>query len=109
MENNKSPEMNAFLNSFTRAAFGTSREECMEKGLCVTCGGKAFCFTDELSAKEYNISGMCQICQDATFVDPEEDDAERDRYNEEYDFEGEGFLAYYDDDPSPYDGTYSEE
>ena len=42
---------------------------------CPFCGkpptntkfGKAFLFTDELSAKEYKISGLCQACQDKTF------------------------------------------
>ena len=26
-----------------------------------------FCFTDELSAREYRISGLCQSCQDGVF------------------------------------------
>ncbi len=45
---------------------------------CATCGkpptdtGRndcplAFMFRDELSAKEYYISGMCQACQDSVF------------------------------------------
>lgn len=29
-------------------------------------------FNDELSAVEYRISGLCQPCQDKTFVEPEE-------------------------------------
>lgn len=38
---------------------GTRHENAMPKG--------AFLFRDELSAKEYYISGMCQECQDAVF------------------------------------------
>ncbi len=31
-----------------------------------------FMFADELSAKEYRISGLCQSCQDKTFKEPDE-------------------------------------
>lgn len=31
------------------------------------CGGTATDFRDPLSRKEYNISGLCQDCQDAVF------------------------------------------
>ena len=31
-------------------------------------------FNDELSAKEYSISGMCQSCQDETFQPFDEDE-----------------------------------
>lgn len=38
-------------------------------GICVTCPNsiEEKHFTDELSKTEYNISGMCQDCQDLTF------------------------------------------
>lgn len=36
-------------------------------GLCVDCGGQALKFDDELSKKEYSISGLCQKCQDEVF------------------------------------------
>jgi len=47
------------------------RQAIMRAGKCVTCGGDASAFTDALSRKEYGISGMCQTCQDKTFVDPD--------------------------------------
>ena len=31
------------------------------------CGGPAESFRDELSKKEYSISGLCQYCQDQVF------------------------------------------
>ena len=34
---------------------------------CVICGQLADNFTDELSKKEFEISAMCQTCQDKTF------------------------------------------
>jgi hypothetical protein len=47
---------------------------------CPTCrkpptevnGEKFFLFRDSLSAKEYQISGMCQSCQDKTFGDSDD-------------------------------------
>ena len=43
---------------------GTRHENFMPNG--------AFLFRDELSAKEYYISGMCQACQDSVFNSEEE-------------------------------------
>ena len=36
-------------------------------GRCMTCDNPDVALRDELSAKEYNISGMCQRCQDEVF------------------------------------------
>jgi len=44
--------------------------ERMKKGQCPICGEKIKPeeFKDELSLKEFRISGMCQACQDKTFA-----------------------------------------
>jgi len=46
-------------------------------GLCVTCGDEislqALTQMDDISRKEYSISGMCQVCQDSVFSDPGEE------------------------------------
>jgi uncharacterized CHY-type Zn-finger protein len=68
----KSPEINNFLDQTAVANFGRSRTESMNRRSCVTCGKPANEFRDELSRKEYGISGMCQDCQDIVFVEPEE-------------------------------------
>ena len=41
---------------------------------CVTCENRIFNedFRDEISCKEYGISGMCQTCQDSVFGEVEE-------------------------------------
>jgi hypothetical protein len=39
----------------------------INKGKCVTCGGEVGEFRDALSKREYEISKMCQKCQDKTF------------------------------------------
>ena len=65
--------------------------------VCATCGKpatktdrndlpEAFMFSDELSAREYYISAMCQSCQDSVFSSLEEDD-ELDEDDEEDDNE----------------------
>lgn len=43
--------------------------ERKDKGLCSTCGAPVTAddFDDELSVKEFRISGMCQGCQNKTF------------------------------------------
>ena len=44
--------------------------DAVEKGNCPTCMKPIVNteFKDALSLKEFKISGMCQKCQDATFV-----------------------------------------
>lgn len=41
--------------------------EKIEKKICPTCNKPVGEFRDELSKKEYKISGMCQVCQDSVF------------------------------------------
>jgi|TARA_R110000824_G_scaffold281180_2_gene469467 hypothetical protein len=47
--------------------YGRSAQVSIEMQHCVKCGGEAFIFIDELSRKEYMISGYCQACQDTIF------------------------------------------
>ena len=37
------------------------------QGKCPICGNVITDFRDELSLKEYKISGLCQTCQDEVF------------------------------------------
>ena len=61
----KDPQIDIFLTSLT----GRDRATCVESLTCVTCGGDAqkVAFRDPLSWKEFQISGMCQECQDEVF------------------------------------------
>ena len=59
----KAPAIEALLTSLT----GFSRVGAVAEGSCVTCQGNATSFRDEISRKEYSISGMCQSCQDSIF------------------------------------------
>ena len=43
------------------------RTTSITKNVCVSCGKSATEFRDALSKKEYTISGLCQVCQDAVF------------------------------------------
>lgn len=43
-----------------------------EYGRCVSCGGPAVEFKDALSRKEYELSRLCQKCQDEVFQPPAE-------------------------------------
>ena len=69
----KSPEITKFLDEMTSAAFGRTRSESLSTAMCVTCGGEASEFRDDLSRREYKISGMCQTCQDSVFGSSEDD------------------------------------
>lgn len=69
----KSEQMNRTLDSLSTRMFGRNRTGSIKSNVCVTCGGPATEFKDELSKREYTISGMCQRCQDSTFGSGDED------------------------------------
>jgi hypothetical protein len=68
---NKNAEMEEALTSF----FGHDRRDSINADRCVPppigCGGPAKRFRDDLSAREFTISGLCQKCQDSIFNDNE--------------------------------------
>ena len=49
--------------------FENKRSKALLAQLCVMCETPNLNFTDQLSEKEYKISGMCQTCQDNYFKD----------------------------------------
>ena len=65
----KSKPIKEFLDVHTKKAFGKSKTECEEQNICVFCHSvvKIKEFRDDLSRKEYGISGLCQKCQDDVF------------------------------------------
>lgn len=71
-ETQKAPAMDYFI----RTLMGKDRAVILRNGLCMTCdrqGNDDASFRDELSKKEYAISGMCQFCQDDFFGISEDD------------------------------------
>jgi hypothetical protein len=63
MPTKKAKEIDSLLTDLT----GLSRQEAEKKGVCVWCKQLVEEFRDAASEKEYAISGLCQLCQDATF------------------------------------------
>tara|TARA_Y100001938_G_C8075102_1_gene425542 strand:- start:1841 stop:2068 length:228 start_codon:yes stop_codon:yes gene_type:complete len=62
----KSKEIEEMLEKFS-SRFSMSRSVAMSNSKCVMCGGDATEFRNEVSKKEYQISKMCQSCQDSVF------------------------------------------
>ena len=62
----KSKEIEAMLEKFS-TRFAMPRSNAVRDNKCVTCGGDATEFRDSVSEKEYQISKMCQACQDSVF------------------------------------------
>jgi len=63
----KSKGMTIFLDKISEGAFGIPRTEAIRRKMCVICKDPITEFRDNLSAKEYQISGLCQGCQDEVF------------------------------------------
>jgi len=59
----KATQIDSLLTTLT----GRDRKDMIRNRQCMTCGGCAYYFRDNLSKKEYGISGMCQGCQDQVF------------------------------------------
>jgi hypothetical protein len=56
------------IDTFIEKSFKIRRVETIHKDVCVICKKDAKNFKDELSKKEYSISGICQNCQDNLFA-----------------------------------------
>ncbi len=63
MSTHKAKEIENLLTSIS----GISRQEASLAGICTWCKQPITPFRDNLSHKEYSISGFCQRCQDETF------------------------------------------
>ena len=60
--------METMMNRDIMIQAGFSKEVArVDAGLCPTCDEEVGPFKDDLSRKEYGISGMCQPCQDMMF------------------------------------------
>ena len=59
--------MEDFLEKVGKIVYKRSREDCMKDEICIKCGKTAKHFVDDVSKKEYTLSGFCQICQDDFF------------------------------------------
>lgn len=67
MDESKSPEIVAALDNLSLSMFGRARSLAKAGNGCVCCGKPATEFRDDLSRREYGISGLCQACQDKVF------------------------------------------
>lgn len=59
----KTPQIDDFITK----VFGIDRKANITNNVCTMCGKPATTFKDELSKKEFSISGMCQECQNKVF------------------------------------------
>ena len=66
-----SPKADA-IEDLLQGGFGFDRREFIKTGMCVPsplgCGQRTTGFKNELSKKEYTITGLCQNCQDTFFT-----------------------------------------
>ena len=59
--------MKEVQDKIAKSLFGRGIEEAKYGRVCVACGRPAMKFKDDLSLREYEISAMCQKCQDDVF------------------------------------------
>ena len=61
----KAPEIEKLIDTFNPS--GRKRVDSIKADICSWCGKNVTEFQDEISRREYSISGFCQECQDKTF------------------------------------------
>ena len=105
----KAPQIDALLSEIIFN--GKDRVTCISEGICVTCDEardlKATSFRDDISRKEYSISGLCQSCQDDVFGMDEADDEPEDYEDDEAAFTSAGMgmdESYYPQEDFGYFG-----
>jgi len=59
------PDIQAVVDATSPSPLGQARSE--QLGVCAFCQATLGKFRNELSQREYKISGLCQKCQDSTF------------------------------------------
>ena len=63
-------EKSVGIDNAITSIFGINRRESIERKECVFCSTEVELdsFKDEVSLKEFHISGICQDCQDKAFA-----------------------------------------
>ena len=67
---NNMSSMEQYKEEISMAFFGRSVSLAKAGNQCVCCGKAATEFRDEISKREYQISSLCQKCQDEVFAEP---------------------------------------
>ena len=67
---NRTPEMRGVIETLFPGTKGA-----IEHGKCPLCKSDITGFKDVLSERQYEISGMCQKCQDFVFVEERDSDS----------------------------------
>ena len=57
------PEIRAIQSTI----MGGDINQAIRQDVCISCHGPATEFKNDISRREFRISGMCQICQDSVF------------------------------------------
>lgn len=55
------------IDKYDSVQYGLTIQEAHELEICIECKQHATLFNDELSKREYEISGWCQQCQNEIF------------------------------------------
>lgn len=63
----KTSEMKTAIDDLSMDTFGVKTSDSIKGKMCVFCKQEATEFKDELSRREFGISGICQVCQDEVF------------------------------------------
>ena len=65
----KHPALQFMIDQSSTAPYGRPTSGALALGICVSCAEDASSFHSEIAKREYQISGLCERCQDEIFND----------------------------------------
>jgi len=65
----KHPAIKFMIDQSSTALYGRPTSGALALNICVSCTEDASSFNSEVAKREYQISGLCQSCQDEIFND----------------------------------------
>lgn len=69
----RSPEMQRAFDQISKALGGETVANAQAEARCHHCKKRITEFRTDVSRREYQISGLCQSCQDIAFAPPEDE------------------------------------
>ena len=63
----KHPAIKVMIDQSSTALYGRPTSGALALGICVSCGEEASFFHSVIAKAEYQISGLCERCQDEIF------------------------------------------
>jgi len=67
----RAPNVQKFVDILAKQIYGRTILDAKTQNICLKCGKQVGKFKDDISVREFGITGICQRCQDNIFGEDE--------------------------------------